>query len=68
MQGETKKTLAEFKAKSPEELKAALLALRQSQFTLRMQAATGQAVKSHLITKNRKDVARLKTLLNQKGQ
>lgn len=45
-----------------------LAAVRREQFNLRMQAATGQAVKSHTVTQARKKVARLKTLLQQQAK
>ena len=46
-------------------LKAELLALRQEQFNLRMQASMGQMNQSHLTRDARKKVARVKTLLAQ---
>lgn len=49
-------------------LKAELLALRQEQFNLRMQASMGQVNQSHLTRDARKKVARVQTLLNQKAK
>jgi len=49
-------------------LKAELLALRQEQFNLRMQASMGQMNQSHLTRDARKKVARVQTLLNQKAK
>jgi large subunit ribosomal protein L29 len=43
-----------------------LAALRKEQFNLRMQRATGQQTKSHLVTQARKKVAQLKTVLRSK--
>lgn len=49
-------------------LKAELVALRQEQFNLRMQASMGQMNQSHLTRDARKKVARVQTLLNQKAK
>ena len=45
------------------ELETELLGLRKEQFNLRMQAATGQMNKSHLIGEVRKKIARVKTVM-----
>lgn len=42
-----------------------LAALRKEQFNLRMQGATGQGTKPHLVRDVRKKIARLKTVLAQ---
>ena len=52
--------------KSPEELRAELSALLKEQFGLRMQKATQQLTNSSKIVGVRRDIARVKTLLNQK--
>ena len=57
---------AELNTKSAAELNAVLLKLREEQFKLRMQKATQQLTQSHLITLNRKNIARVKTILTQK--
>jgi len=57
----------ELKAKSVEELKAQLLTLLEEQFKLRMQKATGQLNQSHLLKATRRDIARVKTVLNEKA-
>ncbi|GDY27236.1 MULTISPECIES: 50S ribosomal protein L29 [unclassified Agarivorans] len=57
----------ELKDKSVEELKAELLNLLREQFNLRMQASTGQLAQSHLLKNVRRDIARVKTILNQKA-
>ena len=44
-----------------------LLNLLREQFNLRMQAASGQLQQSHLLKQVRRDVARVKTLLNEKA-
>ena len=53
--------------KSPDELKAELNALLKEQFGLRMQKATQQLTSSAKIVRVRRDIARVKTLLNQKA-
>lgn len=56
----------ECRAKSVDELKTELLALRREQFNLRMQRKMGQAPKSHLFKIARRDIARLKTITKEK--
>ncbi|WP_194757262.1 50S ribosomal protein L29 [Aliidiomarina indica] len=58
---------SELNAKSVEELNQELLGLLREQFNLRMQAATGQLNQSHLLKLVRKDIARVKTVINQKA-
>ena len=57
----------ELRGKSASELNEELLKLRREQFSLRMQRATGQAVKPHDFGRVRKDIARLKTLMAEKA-
>jgi large subunit ribosomal protein L29 len=45
-----------------EQINKELLDLRREQFNLRMQAATGQGVRTHEFGRIRKDIARLKTV------
>jgi large subunit ribosomal protein L29 len=52
--------------KSLGELQTELGALLKEQFGLRMQKATQQLANSAKITRVRRDIARVKTLLNQK--
>ena len=52
--------------KSPGELQTELAALLKEQFGLRMQKATQQLTSSSKIMRVRRDIARVKTLLNQK--
>lgn len=56
----------ELRGKSASELNEELLKLRREQFSLRMQRATGQAVKPHDFGRVRKDIARLKTVMAEK--
>jgi len=58
--------IAELRNKTQEELKQELLNVRKEQFNLRMQKKMGQLPKSHLIRKTKKDLARIKTIMNEK--
>ncbi|MDP1520169.1 50S ribosomal protein L29 [Porticoccus litoralis] len=58
---------SELREKSVEELNQELLQLREQQFKLRMQAATGQLGQSHKVKETRLDIARVKTVLNEKA-
>jgi large subunit ribosomal protein L29 len=55
----------EIRTKSAAELADELIKLRKEQFALRMQRATGQAIKPDQFGKVRKSVARLKTVLRE---
>lgn len=57
----------ELREKTVEQLNEQLLELLRDQFNLRMQKATGQLNQSHLLTQVRRDIARVKTVLNQKA-
>lgn len=56
----------EMRGKTEAELAEELVKLRREQFNLRMQQATGQLVRSDQYGKVRKDVARIKTVLNER--
>lgn len=56
----------ELREKSVEALNAELASLQRQQFTLRMAKATGQLAQNHKIGVVRKDIARIKTILNEK--
>ncbi len=58
---------AELREKSKEELDAQLLELLQEQFNLRMQHSTGQLGQSHQLKTVRRNIARVKTILNEKA-
>lgn len=59
----------ELRQKSVDELQQELLALRREQFNLRVQQATGQLSKPHLVRQVRRNIARVKTVLHeQKGK
>ena len=57
---------AELRQKSDEELRDELLALRREQFNLRMQQGGGQAPRPDQFSRVRKDIARVKTVINEK--
>ena len=57
----------ELREKTSEELEAALIGELKQQFNLRMQLSTGQLNESHKVKQTRRNIARLKTLLNQKA-
>jgi large subunit ribosomal protein L29 len=56
---------ADLRGKSTDELNEELVALRREQFNLRMQQATGELANHHQHRKVRKDIARVKTGLNE---
>lgn len=58
---------SELKSKSVAELKNELLSLTKSQFGLRMQVATEQMTNTSEFRKVRRDIARVKTVLTEKG-
>ena len=53
---------SELHKKSAQELQNELMSLRKEQFALRLQRATGQAVKPDQFGKVRKNIARVKTV------
>ncbi|WP_297362859.1 50S ribosomal protein L29 [Acidiferrobacter sp.] len=59
--------LKEIRAASIEEQRKELEALREKQFTLRMQGATGQIRDVSEIGKVRRDIARILTVMQQAG-
>lgn len=59
---------SELRAKSPEELTSELQSLLRDQFALRMRKATQQLTNISQIRKVRRDIARVRTLLNEKAQ
>jgi large subunit ribosomal protein L29 len=55
----------ELKGKSPQELRDALHDLLKEQFNLRMQQGTGQLSRPHLMKDVRRNIARVKTVMNE---
>jgi large subunit ribosomal protein L29 len=59
---------AELRAKSEGDLQQELTDLLRAQFSLRMQRATQQLSNNSQLRKVRRDIARVRTLLHEKGQ
>jgi large subunit ribosomal protein L29 len=59
---------AELRSKSTDELNQELQSLLRAQFNLRMQKATQQLNNTSQIRKVRRDIARVRTVLNQKAK
>ena len=59
---------SELKAKSVAELQQELLSLSKEQFGLRMQYASQQLVDTSRLGKVSRDIARVKTVLTEKGK
>jgi len=57
--------VSDLRKKSVDELNEELVALRREQFNLRMQQATGELSHNHEHLRVRKDIARVKTVLNE---
>ena len=57
----------ELKEKTPEQLQEQLVAQKKEAFNLRFQQATGQLESTARMRSVRRDVARVKTVLNQKA-
>ncbi|OYX43505.1 MAG: 50S ribosomal protein L29 [Rhodobacterales bacterium 32-67-9] len=57
----------ELKAKTPDQLRDELVALKKEAFNLRFQQATGQLENTARMRAVRRDVARIQTVLNQKA-
>ena len=58
---------SELKAKSVADLQSELLSLTKAQFGMRMQMATQQLSNNSSLSKVRRDIARVKTVLTEKG-
>jgi len=59
--------IRELRGKSVEELDKELLRLLEARFKLRMQKASGQLGQTHLLRSQRRDIARVKTILREKA-
>ena len=57
----------ELREKSVDDLNAQLLQLLEDQFKLRVQKSTGQLAQTHLLKKTRQEIARVKTVLQEKA-
>ncbi|MDX1492206.1 MAG: 50S ribosomal protein L29 [Pseudohongiellaceae bacterium] len=56
----------ELREKSVAELNEQLDSLYKDRFAIRMQKSTGQLGQPHLVAANRKDIARVKTIISEK--
>ncbi len=59
---------SELRQKSEAELNEHLLSLLREQFENRMKLATGQLGQTHVIKQTRREIARAKTILEEKKQ
>jgi large subunit ribosomal protein L29 len=59
---------SELRGKSADELRQELNDLLKAQFSLRMQVATQQLTNNSQIKKVRRDIARVRTIINQKAR
>ena len=57
----------DLREKTVSELNDELIELRKEQFNLRMQRGVGQAARVHQFKLNRKNIARVKTIMNEKS-
>ena len=55
------------RAKESNDLRDDLIKLRREQFSLRMQSASGQTIKSSDFGKSKRNIARVKTVMRQKA-
>ncbi len=58
----------DLRAKTPDELSESLVQLKKEQFNLRFQKASGQLENTARVRQVRRDIARIKTILQQKQQ
>lgn len=56
----------DLRQKTPDELGDELAALRKEQFNLRFQAASGQLENTARVREVRRDIARVKTIMNER--
>ncbi len=59
---------SELRDKTPDQLRDDLLSLKKEAFNLRFQQATGQLENTARMRQVRRDVARVRTILNEKAQ
>lgn len=59
---------SEYRTKSSSELAEALESLLKEQFNLRMQIGSQQEVRTHRVREVRRDIARIKTVMNESGE
>ncbi len=59
---------SELKEKSVEELQKDIYNLAKDQFNYQMQKSTGQLGQTHLLGQIKRDIARIKTVLNERQE
>jgi large subunit ribosomal protein L29 len=55
----------ELRQKTGTDLNALLIELRKEQFSLRMQKGSGQSIRTSRVKEVRKEIARIKTIMNE---
>jgi len=63
----SKKLTVKLRDTSEADLKKEVIEIAKDEFKLRMQKATGQLAKPHLVKQNRRKIARIKTVLTEKA-
>lgn len=58
---------SDYRGRTPDELKDQLLTLKKEQFNLRFQRATQQLEQTGRVRLVRREIARIKTILNEKA-
>lgn len=58
----------DMRSKSAVELRRELTSLMREEFNLRMQKVTGQLARPHQFKRIRRDIARIKTVLNEQAK
>jgi ribosomal protein L29 len=58
--------LKDLREKNVKDLEGLVLEIRENQFKNRMKHKTGQLTESHLMTADRKKIAQIKTIINEK--
>ena len=61
------KNISEIRKMTQDELNTELMTLRKKQFNLRMQKANGSLEKTHVFAQVRREIARVKTIMSEKG-
>jgi large subunit ribosomal protein L29 len=59
---------SELREKNSDELSTLLIEMRRKQFNMRMQAGSGQPPRPSDVRETRRDIARIKTILQQRQQ
>ena len=59
---------SDLRTKTPDELSDEVLALKKEQFNLRFQAASGQLENTARVRVVRRDIARIKTVMGERGK